>query len=115
MYYVLAKYNFSNHTGSLSSRPMNIWFPKEYITWESFFIQWDQVHEDYPIAYVVNWTDNKINNAAVTVNASYKVTGLSANTTYYVTVTVIDTSGAGAVKHSDVVEVKTFKTTRKYV
>ena len=110
-----AKWNFSNHTGTLSGMPMSIRCPEENITWESFTIQWDQVHEDYPIVYVVNWTDNKINNAAITSNTSYMVTGLSANTTYFVTVTLIDTSRAGVFEHSNVVEVKTIKTTGKYM
>ena len=86
---------------------MNIRFREVDITSESFVVQWDAVNDIFPVTYTVRWYggDNLI--GMVSVNGlSYTVTGLTANTSYNVTVVAINTCcGAGPL--SDVVMVMT--------
>ena len=67
-------------------------------------VQWDAVMDLFTVNYTVRWYSN---NGTATVNGlSYTVTGLTANTSYSVTVVAINTCcGAGPV--SDVVFVMT--------
>ena len=87
--------------------PMNIRFPPDNITNESFVIQWDAVNDFFAVNYTVTWYrgDNEIGMASVD-EPPYTVTGLTANTSYSVTVVAINTCcGAGPV--SDIIMVMT--------
>ena len=88
---------------------MNITFPPNNTTRESFIVHWDAVMDLFTVNYTVRWYsgDNEIGMASVD-GLSYTVTGLTPNTNYRVTVVAINTCcGAGPV--SDVVFVMTKK------
>ena len=86
---------------------MNITFPAENITGESFVVQWDEVNDIFTVNYTVRCYrgDDVIGMASVD-RLSYTVTGLTANTSYNVTVVAINTC-CGAEPVSDVVMVIT--------
>ena len=95
------------NAGTPAAAPTNIRFPPDDITSESFIVQWDEVEDFFTVNYTVRWYrgDDVIRMASVD-GLSYTVTGLSANTSYNVTVVAINTCcGAGPV--SDVVMVTT--------
>ena len=85
---------------------MNIRFPPDDITSESFVIQWDAVMDLSTVNYTVRWYGEDGSNGTATVNGlSYTVPGLTNSTYYNVTVVAINTCGAGPM--SDVVMVIT--------
>ena len=95
------------NTGTPAAAPVNIRFPADDISSESFVIQWDAVMDLFTVNYTVRWYrgDNVIGMASVD-ELSYTVTGLTANTSYNVIVAAINTCcGAGPV--SNVVMVMT--------
>ena len=69
------------------------------ITNESFAVLWDEVMDIFTITYNVTWYDENGIVGMDTVNSPpYTVTGLTANTSYNVTVVAINTCcGAGPV------------------
>ena len=70
--------------------PPAIAFPKENITDISFVVQWDTVNQSAD-RYILMWTDGTTPIQSVTVDGtSYTVTGLTPNTTYTVSVTVVN-------------------------
>ena len=77
------------------------------ITNGSFVVLWDEVTGYFTVNYIVTWYDESGIVGMVTVNCPpYTVTGLTANTSYNVTVVAINTCcGAGPV--SDVIGVMT--------
>ena len=80
---------------------MNIRFPPDGITNESFVIQWDAVNDFFTVNYTVRWYrgDNEIGMASVD-EPSYTVAGLTANTSYNVTVSTVNTCcGTGPVSN----------------
>ena len=65
---------------------------------ESFVVLWDEMMDIFTITYNVTWYDESGIIGMDTVNSpSYTVTGLTANTSYNVTVVAINTCGAGPV------------------
>ena len=86
---------------------MNIRIMDEDTTSKIFVVLWDEVMDIFTITYTVTWYNESGIVGMVTVNSPpYTVTGLTANTSYNVTVVAINTCcGAGPV--SDVVEVTT--------
>ena len=80
---------------------------RDDITIESLVVLWDEVMDIFTITYNVTWYDDSGIIGMDTVNSPpYTVTGLTANTSYNVTVVAINTCcGAGPV--SDVVMVMT--------
>ena len=87
--------------------PMNIIIPQDDITTKSFIVQWDAVMDLFDVNYTVRWYGEDGSNGTATVSGlSYTVTGLTANTSYNVTVVAINICcGAGPV--SNVVMVMT--------
>ena len=71
---------------------MNIRFPNNNITSESFVVQWDAVIDIFPVNYIVRWYrgDDLIDEDSVD-GQSYTVTELIANTFYFVIVTANNT------------------------
>ena len=91
------------NTDAPNAAPMNVIIPPDDITNESFVVQWDAVDDFFPITYIVRWYrgDDEIGMASVT-GPRHTVTGLTANTSYNVTVVAVNTCcGEGPV--SDVV------------
>ena len=89
------------NAGTPAAAPVNIRFPPDDITIESFVIQWDAMMDFFDVNYTVRWYrgDNEIGMASVD-GLSYTVTGLTANTSYNVTVVAINTCcGAGPVSN----------------
>ena len=87
--------------------PMNVITPEMDITSESFVVQWDAVMDFFTVNYIVRWYGEDGSNGTVTVNGlSYTVTGLTASTSYNVTV-VANTTCCGAEPVSNVVMVMT--------
>ena len=87
---------------------MNILIQPDYITNESFIVEWNSVNDIFNVNYTVRWYGEDGSNGIATVDdgLSYNVTGLTANTSYNVTVVAINTCcGAGPV--SNVVMVMT--------
>ena len=80
---------------------------RDDITIESLVVLWDEVMDIFTITYNVTWYDDSGIIGMDTVNSPpYTVTGLTADTSYNVTVVAINTCcGAGPV--SDVVMVMT--------
>ena len=80
---------------------------RDDITIESLVVLWDEVKDIFTITYNVTWYDDSGIIGMDTVNSPpYTVTGLTADTSYNVTVVAINTCcGAGPV--SDVVMVMT--------
>jgi len=70
---------------------MNIRFPTDNITDASFVVQWDAVNNHIDGSYIITWSigTNPIQTATVN-HVSYTVIGLSPNTTYTVTVAVVN-------------------------
>ena len=65
---------------------------------ESLVVLWDEVMDIFAITYNVTWYNDSGIIGMDTVNSPpYTVTGLTANTTYNVTVVAINTCGAGPV------------------
>ena len=80
---------------------MGVIVPEEHITSESFVVQWDRV-SDYNGNYTVRWYGEDGSSGMDTVNGlSYNVTGLTALTSYNVTVAVYTCLGAG--QFSDII------------
>ena len=70
--------------------PPAIAFPKENITDISFVVQWETVNQSAD-RYILMWTDGTTPIQSVTVDGTlYTVTGLTPNTTYTVSVTVVN-------------------------
>ena len=88
---------------------MNIRIPEDDITSESFIVQWDAVavNDIFPVTYTVRWYGEDGSNGTASVTGlSFTITGLTANTSYNVTVVAVNTCcGEGPV--SDVVMVMT--------
>ena len=86
---------------------MNIRIPEDDITSESFVVQWDAVNDIFPVTYTVRWYGEDGSNGTASVTGlSFTITGLTANTSYNVTVVAVNTCcGEGPV--SDVVMVMT--------
>ena len=80
---------------------MNIRFPEDDITSESFVVQWNEVDDIFPVTYTVRWYGvDGIDNTTTVNEPMYTVTGLTANTSYNVTVVAINTCcGAGPVSN----------------
>ena len=74
---------------------MGVTVPEEHVTSESFVVQWDRVSY-YTGNYTVRWYGEDGSSGMDTVNGlSYSVTGLTANTSYNVTVAVYTCLRAG--------------------
>ena len=83
------------YTDVQNAVPMGVTVPEEHITSESFIVQWDRV-SNYPGNYTVRWYGEDGSSGMDTVNGlSYTVTGLTALTSYNVTVAVYTCLGAG--------------------
>ena len=80
---------------------MNITFPQDDITSESFVVQWDEVNDIFPVNYTVRWYGEDGSNGTANVTGlSYTVTGLTNNISYNVTVVAINTCcGTGPVSN----------------
>ena len=74
---------------------------RDNIISESFVVLWDEVMDIFSVTYNVTWYNESGIVGLVTVNRPpYTVTGLTANTTYNVTVVAINTCcGAGPVSN----------------
>ena len=82
------------NTGRQNAVPMGVIVPEEHITSESFVVQWDRV-SIYNGNYIVRWYGEDGSSGMDTVNGtSYTVTGLTALTSYSVTVAVYTCLGA---------------------
>jgi len=86
------------HTTGLPGIPMNIRY--NYVTSASFFVYWDEV--DDANKYLVNWrigssssSSGEVREATI-LQTSHIITGLTPNTTYYVTVFAINSCGESA-------------------
>ena len=77
--------------------PMNVTIPQNYITSQSFIVRWNSVNNIFTVNYTLRWYGGDGNNGTATVNGLYyNVTGLTANTSYTVTVVANNTCcGAG--------------------
>ena len=77
----------------------------------SFVVQWDAVVDHSDVGYEINWidyTNNSLQRFTATVTeTSYTVTGLTPNTTYVVTVAVINKKCKRHPPYSTAVIVKT--------
>ena len=89
---------FLDYIADVPSVVMNVRISGD-ITNESFVVLWDEVMDIFTVNYTVTWYDESGIVGMVTVNSPpYTVTGLTANTTYNVTVVAINTCcGAGPV------------------
>ena len=77
------------------------------ITYESFVVQWDAVNDIFPVNYFVSWyRGNELIGIASVNGLSYTATGLTANTSYNVTVVAIN-SCCGTGPYSSVIIVTT--------
>ena len=74
---------------------------RDDITNESFVVLWDEVMDIFTITYIVTWHNKSDIIEMDTVGSPpYTVTGLTANTSYNVTVVAINTCcGAGPVSN----------------
>ena len=88
---------------------MNVIVPKEDITNVSFVVQWDAVINHSDVKYEVNWLDidNPSLQKATVTETSYTVTGLTPNTSYLVTVAVLNKKCKGHSPHSVGITIKT--------
>ena len=83
------------YTDVQNAVPMGVTVPEEHITSESFVVQFDRV-SNYTGNYTVRWYREDGSSGMDTVNGlSYTVTGLTALTSYNVTVAVYTCLGAG--------------------
>ena len=83
--------------------PMGVTVPEEHITSESFVVQWDRV-SNYTGNYTIRWYGEDGSSGMDTVNGlSYTVTGLTALTSYNVTVAVYTCLGAGQFSNTIVI------------
>ena len=90
-------YIFVYYNADVPSGVMNVRI-RDDITNESFVILWDEVMDIFTITYNVTWYDASGIIGMDTVNSPpYTVTGLTADTSYYVTVVAINTCGTGPV------------------
>ena len=98
---------FVLNTGTPNAVVVNNEIPSDDITSESVVVRWSSVNNIFPVNYTVRWYGEDGSNGTATVNGlSYTVTGLTANTSYNVTVVASNTCcGAGPV--SNVVMVMT--------
>ena len=90
------------NAGPPAATPVNIRVLADNITTQFFIVQWDAVMDHFfTINYIVRWYGEDGSNGTVTVNGlSYTVIGLTANTSYNVTVVAINTCcGAGPVSN----------------
>ena len=93
--YIHRCFNFNTDKPSA----VNIRNPDD-ITNESIVVQWDAVDDIFPVTYNVTWYNESGIIGMDTVNGtSYNVTGLTANTSYNITVVAISTCGAGPVSN----------------
>ena len=84
------------------SAPMSIRCPPDDITSQTFNVQWDAVTE-LAINYSLRWYEVVGDNETATVNGtSYTVTGLTANTSYSVTVAAICFGETGPVSNATI-------------
>lgn len=66
---------------------MNVRIPKANISNNSFVVQWDKVNDLFSVNYTVRWYgEDGINGTATVHGLSYTVTGLTANTSFNITV-----------------------------
>ena len=85
------------YNADIPSGVMNVRI-RDDITSESFVVLWDEVMDIFTITYNVTWYNESGIIGMDTVNSPpYTVTGLTANTSYSVTVVAINTCGAGPV------------------
>ena len=86
---------FIYYNADVPSGVMNVRI-RDNNTNESFVILWDEMMDIFTITYNVSWYDDSGIIGMNTVNSPpYTVTGLTANTTYNVTVVAVNTCGAG--------------------
>ena len=104
---ILCKYLFLFLFTDVPDAVMNVRTMDKDTTSESFVVLWDEVMDIFNITCNVTWYNESGIVGMDTVNSPpYTVTGLTANTSYNVTVVAINTCcGAGPV--SDVVEAMT--------
>ena len=77
---------------------MNVRIKDKDTTSESFVVLWDEVIDILNITYSVTWYNESGIIGMDTMNSpAYPVRGLTANTSYSVTVVAINTCGAGPV------------------
>ena len=80
------------YTDSPQTAPMIIICRETGITSGSFIVRWDMVNDIFPVNYTVRWYQGDSLIGMVSVDGlSYTVTGLTANTSYIVTVAAINT------------------------
>ena len=97
--------HFILNTGAPSAVAVNDEIPSDDITTESIVVRWSSVNDIFPVNYTVRWYGEDGIDGIVTVNGlSYTITGLTANTSYNVTVVAINTCcGAGPVSNVAIV------------
>ena len=64
----------------------------------SIVVQWDEVDDSFPTAYIVTWTserDNILHPFVLIEQSSYTITGLTLDTVYAITVTAANICGDG--------------------
>ena len=93
--------HFVLNTGAPSAVVVNDEIPSDDITNQSIVVRWSSVNDTFPINYTVRWYGEDGIDGMTTVNGlSYTITGLTANTSYNVTVVAINTCcGAGPVSN----------------
>ena len=80
----------------------------------SFIVQWDAVTDLFPITYTIRWYGEGIDNTTTTNEPLYRITGLTSNTSYSVTVVANNTCcGAGDI--SDAIVVTTSESTNDII
>ena len=101
-YYTMQKYIYVHLicNSDVPNAVMNVRIGDD-ITNESFVVLWDEVMDIFTITYIVTWHNKSDIIEMDTVGSPpYTVTGLTANTSYNVTVVAINTCcGAGPVSN----------------